>query len=491
MMNSQSFDKAPRFDFVEDRSDSPEASRQARRSGPMRRLWKAWLWLTGPRPERFGESVAGQERLRRSRLISVLLIVDVVVFILLVFGALANPLLWIPVLITIGLGLVAALLNRAGWPVLAGLVFITLVDADLVEFMLSQPHGLTVGSLIDFDLMVLAVLISGMILPRQLILITGALHILGIIVIFRMVPHDPILNEEIQLHEGGQAYAALLGSIVLQFCGACIVWLYAWSVDRAILRASRAEELAAARAHIDEQARQIAAQKQRLEHGIHALQEVQARVANGEYGARVSLQDNELLPLGVSFNLMAERLGRVERIEQEYRRLENALQQLLDACTALGRGIAPATLRATGTLADRIFPFLTHFHQLSAQLLQGSALAEDLRSVMQRQHEYITELENRLLNSLSLAKDLAIETLQVVPRAPEERVSGSLGGVKERTSGPLSQPGEKASGHINLLFDQQIALLEQAKTYCQQANHLGTRCTMGARILSQQLKEAG
>lgn len=491
MMNSQSFEKTPRSDRVEDGSDSPTASGQARRSGPLRRLWKAWLWLTGPRPERFDEGIAGRERLRRSRLTSVLLILVAVVIALLIPSTFTIPTLWQPILILATLGILAALLNRTGQVTLSGLTIIILADISLSQNILRQPYGLTNTTVADLYLLVIPILIAGMVLPHVFIPITGAIQVLISIAIFQYLPHDSLLTQEIAKVDGNQGYTSVLGPILLHVCGVGIVWLYAWSVDRAILRASRAEDLAAARAHIDEQARQIAGQKQRLEHGIHAIQEVQARVANGEYSARVSLQENELLPLGVSFNLMAERLGRFERIEREYQRLEGALQQLLDACTALGNGIAPPAQRATGTLADRIFPFLTHFHQLGAQLLQGSTLAEDLRSVMQRQHEYITELENRLINSLSLAKDLAIETIQVVPRALEEYTSGSPGTLKESTSGPLRQPGEKTSEHINLLFDRQIALLEQAKTYCKQANHLGTRCTMGARILSQQLKEAG
>jgi hypothetical protein len=483
-MNSQSFPSMQRPHFSEDQDDTSQPPQPARRAGPLRSLWEGWVWLSGPRPERFGSGIVGQERLRRSRLISALLIVDAVVFILLAVGALASPLLWTPVLITIGLGLLAALLNRAGQSTLAGLAFIALVDANLVEFMLSQPHGLTVGSLIDFDLMVLAVFIGGMILPRQLIFITGALHIAAIIIIFQTVPHDPVLNDEIRLHDGGQPYVALLGSILLQFCGTCIVWLFAWSVDRAIRRADRAEELAEARARINEQARQIAEQKQRLEHGIQVIQEVQARVANGEYSARVSLQGNELLPLGISFNLLAERLGRVERIEQEYQRLEHALHLLLDACERLARGAAPASLRATGTLVDRISPFLLRLAHLNSLLHQGSALAEDLRAVLERQIEHLSLAETRLISSLSLANDLAIETVQTLHPPTRERKSGPLD-TQSQSDTSASPP------RISRLLDQQIALLEQVKKYDEQARDLGARCMQGARILSQRLKETG
>jgi hypothetical protein len=309
------------------------------------------------------------------------------------------------------------------------------------------------------------------------------LHIGLVVAIFNLKPHDIYLQDGIRDYFNNQPYTAIVNAILLQVSGAGISWLHAWSVNRAIVRASRAEELAEARAHIDVQARQIADQKARLEQGIRVIQEVQARVANGEYSARVSLQNNELLPLGVSFNLMAERLGRVERIEQEYQRLENALQQLYDTCDKVARGLPPATPRATGTMADRVFPFLVRLHQLSAQLNEGSALAEDLRAVLERQIAHLSLAETRLIGSLSLAKDLAIETMQALPHAAGE-ISGG-------PSESQQAKGEAGATHISSLLDQQITLLEQVKQYDEQARTLGTRCMQGAHILSQRLKEAG
>ncbi len=485
-MRNQPLDIDPAAVLIEERNEQSQAFQPSRRSGPLRRPWKAWLWLTGPHPKRFGTSIASQERLRRSRLISALLILVAIVIALLIPSTFTVPNLWQPVLILAVMAVLAALFNRAGQGTIAGVLIIALADLSIAQNVVRQPHGLlTNTTLADLYLLVIAILIAGMVLPNIFISIIGAIQILICVGIFvNLTPH-PMLTQEIQQVDGGQAYTAILGPILLQVCGTFIVWLYAWSVDRAILRASRAEELAEAQARLNEQARLIADQKQRLEHGIQALQEVQARVANGDYTARVSLQGNELLPLAVSFNIMAERLGRVERIEQEYRHLESALQQLLDACTAIGRGLAPGALHATGTLADRIFPSLTRLYQLVAQMAQGSTLAEDLRAVMQRQHEHFAQLETRLVGALSIAKDLTIETLQTSP-AP-------LGGIGSNSPGaqPQGEPRTAPAPPISKLLDQQIRLLDQAKMYCSQASDLGTRCTQGARILSQRLKEAG
>src|SRR5690348_12109783 len=109
MMNRQSFERIQPADLLESQFDESQPPPQ--RSGPVRGLWNAWLWLTGPRPERFGSGIVGQERLRHSRLISALLLLTAVVMALLIPSALSVPNLWQPMLIQAVLGIVAALLN--------------------------------------------------------------------------------------------------------------------------------------------------------------------------------------------------------------------------------------------------------------------------------------------------------------------------------------------------------------------------------------------
>ncbi len=446
---------------------------------PGRRLWKAWLWLTGPRPERFGPDLAERERLRRSRLISALLLLVAIVIALLLPSAFAIPGLWQPLLIQAVLGLVAALLNRSGRVTLGGLIVIGLADLSIVENIVRQPLGLTNTTLADLYLLIIAIMAAGMVLPRPLIPVTGAVQVLISLAVFALLPHDSLLTQEIQRVDGNQGYTAVLGPILLQVCGTGIVWLYAWSVDRAILRASRAEELAAARLRLNEQARQLSEQKHRLEQGIQALQEAQARVANGDYSVRASLHGNELLPLAVSFNIMAERLSRVAQLEQDHRRLEDALRQALETCNALTRGAAPAAWCATGTQVDHISPFLIRLAELTAQMRQSSQFADDLRALLQRQQEYLSQTEAQATSSLTLIRRI------------KEQTSSALG---QSTS---SSPGCKAITEyqnilmsLGLLLTQQMSLLEQIARSSTQARELGTHSINGARILSQRLKEA-
>src|SRR5260221_148944 len=171
-------------------------------------------------------------------------------------GRAAYPRLWTPVIILAGGSLIIALLNRAGQTNVSAALYVVLIDGSIAGFLVLKPM-LNAGNLSDFDLFILAVLVGSMILPRVLIPVTGIVQIMLIVSIFALRPHDASLTQLIQ-SEGGHSYSALAGLLVLQAVGTGIAWLHAWSVERALLRASQAEELAEARAALSRQARLIA-----------------------------------------------------------------------------------------------------------------------------------------------------------------------------------------------------------------------------------------
>ncbi len=436
------------------------------RSSLAGRLWDGWVRLTGPHPSRFSKEISAQERLRRARLISALLLLIVAVIGLLIPTLFVQPLIWRPVVLLTGGSLLVVLLNRWGQITRSGLAYVVMVDVALAGYIITKPI-FTYGNIPNLDLFILGLLISGMVLPRRLILLIGALHIGLILAIFDLKPHDDLLTKGIQVYFGGQTYTAYINAILLQVCGTGIAWLHAWSVERALLRASRAEELAQAQLRIEEQARQIAQQKARLEHSILLLQEVQGRIASGDLDARVSLYENDLLPLAVNFNLLAERLSKVERIAQEHQRLEQALQHALEAAGKEGAALPP-----TGTLADRVAPLLLHRRRVLEHLLEGGKQAEDLSVVLQRQQEQFNRVETVLHSALNL-------TGQATQTAAQLRASGTL------NSGPLDP-----SGSLRKMLEQERLLLEEASKLTAQSRELGQRCAKGAHLLSQRLLEA-
>lgn len=287
------------------------------RSNLFQQLWHWWATFTGPRKDSFKADIFAQERLRRARLVSALLILIVVIIALLLPGAYpSSPSLWIPIIALFVGGVTVALCNRAGYTTISSICFVSLVDITLVCFFYLKPEpALNSADMTTFDLFILAVLIGGVILPKVLIPLTGMIQVLLIITIFFLRPYEASMVALIQL--AGNRYVALVPTFVLLLVGTTLAWLHAWSVERALVRASKAEELVEARAELSQQAILIAKQKQRLQEGISSILETHRQVAAGNLAVRAPVhEDQELWQIGHALNLL---LMRFQQQTQDYR----------------------------------------------------------------------------------------------------------------------------------------------------------------------------
>lgn len=359
-----------------------------------RRLGSAWQRFSGPDRERFTSSLEDQDRLRRSRILSWIFLLVPLAIPLILPTALAVSVYWLPILTLTFLGLVAFLCNRHALINLSGLFCIAAVDATLVILMLALPRGIRNSNIPDFDLFMLATLIGGVVLPRRALPWLVAFHIALIIALFAFLPHDPLLEKEIQINQNGFAYGEINDALILQLVGAAIAWLNSRSVEGALLRASRAEELARVQQDLHEQARAQVEQKERLEYGINVLKEAHARFANGDYHARAMLQDNELAALAVSFNLLADRLNRIARIAQDHANLEAAFQQLFAIQEeVVYSGKALRALPPTGTLVDKIYPWLKQYFLFRQVYSRCGQVLEKARFALTRQRAVLVQLQ--------------------------------------------------------------------------------------------------
>ncbi len=321
----------------------PQPSSPSSGGNLLQRLWNWWSTVTGPRNDTFKTDIFAQERLRRARLVSALLVLIIMVVLLLIPSTYpSSPSIWVPIFILAAGGIVIALFNRAGYITLSSVSYVLLVDVALTGFFYFKPAAaLNSTNMTAFDLFVLAILVGGVILPKALIPLTGILQILLIIMIFFLRPHDATLVSLIAL--AGNVYVALSSTIVLQVVGTGLAWLHAWSVERALIRASQAEELARARAELSQQALLTAQQKQRLEEGITAILEIHQQVAAGNLAARAPVhEDQELWQIGHALNLL---LMRIQQQTQSYRILQSTyqeLEQLVQVLDITPPGVPPA-----------------------------------------------------------------------------------------------------------------------------------------------------
>ncbi|MBV9709864.1 MAG: hypothetical protein JO011_02975 [Ktedonobacteraceae bacterium] len=444
----------------------------------MRRLTKRWLSLSAPHSRLFGTSIEEQERLRHSRLLSAILFCGLVAILLAIPTAIPVPTYWVPVLLNLSLSVVALLLNRSGKVDVAGIFYIIAIDVTFIVLLVTLPTGIRNSNIPDFDLFFIPVLISGVILSRRFIPFIAVAHIITIVALFSFLPHDRLLTQEIQVNQQGFAYSELSDAFILQVVGAAISWLSAWSVDRALLRANQAEELAAARQRINEQTAQIVEQKQRLEYGIDVVKNAQARFANGDFKARAKLQNNELVPLAMSFNLLAERLNRITQTAQEYTRLEQALQQLLDVQNAAFHGRAIKSYQPSGTLADRLQPILQRHYNLSNSIVESGPAFEKIRVELARQKTLVSELFSGLheVRSCALALPGYNDTRSMPPSTLQHKSLADPSLSIART--------EKAASR----FDVQMQLIDRVQELCTQINKQNQQIAQEVKGIAQSLK---
>ncbi|HEX7736443.1 MAG TPA: hypothetical protein VF458_16440 [Ktedonobacteraceae bacterium] len=365
-----------------------------------------------------------QERLRRSRVLSWVFLLVPLAILLILPAAFSVSIYWLPIFTLTLFFLIAFFCNRFALINLSGLFCIVAVDATLAILMIALPRGIENSDLPDFDLFLIATLIGGFILPRQALPWLALFHIALIIALFVLLPHDPLLVKEIQVNQNGSAYGVINDALILQIVGAVIAWLNASSVEHALLRASRAEELAEAQKDLNEQVRCQVEQKERLEYGINVLKEAHARFANGDYHARAILYDNELASLAISFNLLADRLNRIARIAQDYTTLEAAFQQLFAIQEeVVYSGKVPRVLPPTGTQVDRIYPWLKQYYLFRQAYSRCGTVLDKARFALTRQRAVLAQLQADLdqirvtLRQEGRATEALAPTLELIEKA--------------------------------------------------------------------------
>ena len=241
----------------------------------------------------------------------------------------------------------ARVINAAGYAVLAGLVIA--IGWEIIAQSLRQG-GLDLNDLRVYDLFVLPIVLSAVLVTRRGPIILAAISIIYTLISLLLLRQSPPLQ---QYWDGtypyaiGSSYDVVIVPVLLQALAATAAWLGADSVRRALLQAYRVNELAVAKAQIEEQQR-------RLQRGIAHIQQVHAAVAHGKWDARAQVDAAELIPVAVSLNLLLDRISRLTRDQEQRQRVDRAAHELAQALRRL-RGGEPYTPPGyTGTPLDEV-----------------------------------------------------------------------------------------------------------------------------------------
>jgi hypothetical protein len=282
-------------------------------------------------------------------LTSIVAVFVLVVTLLFAQQALKDPTTLTAVLASWGMVIAALVLNRAGAQVAAAWLLVLGMDGPVEGALVAAPGGLGTAWTPSLDLFVISLIAAGFIISRRYIPLIVVLHSAMILGDFYLLPHNPDLVALVRVWGDSVVYVR---PIIIQILGGMLAFIAARSVDLAIRRADRAEEIAAME-------HQLADQKRQLDIGIRQILETHVRVANGDFNARAPLtQDNVLFQIAASLNNLLNRLGRAGQSEYLYQRTVAEIARLRDSLQAAKSGRAPLWPAPSGTPVDELLQII-------------------------------------------------------------------------------------------------------------------------------------
>lgn len=291
-------------------------------------IMRWWYRLTSPSEPGSLASFKEMERFRRGRAGSNIILALYLLFIISIpaqFVGTNSYLIFIVIGAAVALA-VGILFNRIGSVYIAGtIVTLTSISFPVVNIM-TTPGGLSMLVLPLYGLLVLSLLCVVSFLPPWWVFVVALGNSLftWISLASPFLAHTAELNSILNIASAGIIIPIVLGQILVSAVA------YAWvqSNTQSLMRADRAEELARLEHDIALQAENAAQQKQLLEASIQKIVDTHIRVANGDFGARVPMtQDNVLWQISGSLNNLLARLQRLRQDAAELQRLRFALQQ--------------------------------------------------------------------------------------------------------------------------------------------------------------------
>lgn len=234
------------------------------------RLWRRrgvvgwWLNLTAPPSPPQGAPVSMQERVRKAELTSV----SILLVFLLLLALVSNSLVNIATAEAVGIlgsGLiVAGFLNRNGWTRTAAYLVPSMFMLALIGALVGEGNIRAIVFPL-YDLFALAIIISGFIADRRAPWILLVISLAITFVSYFYAPHQLIsVGGAINFDEIGYElkifgwWGLINRDVALLFFAAFFSWLGARSVEKALARADRADEIAALQKAARQRAKQLA-----------------------------------------------------------------------------------------------------------------------------------------------------------------------------------------------------------------------------------------
>lgn len=239
-----------------------------------------WLHMTSMNPRgRLQETIEQREVMRRSQLLSWILLGLFIILLLFVPAAFtSSAAALLEIVAVFGLCLIAWF-NRQGWVTLAGTLLVLLTIGATLGVVIGSPDGkVHLIDLPSYDFLSVTVVIGASILPRLSAFIIALLDIALLYGDMLVQPQGADLQNAIYQH-GLPAMLGRPSAIVL--ITAVISYLWVGSMQQAVRRADRAEELRAMQQYFS----QIEAERtKQVEEFVQAAIRALSALANGQKG---------------------------------------------------------------------------------------------------------------------------------------------------------------------------------------------------------------
>jgi hypothetical protein len=233
-----------------------------------------WYHTFAPKPP-IGRLVNLRERekIRRGRLASIILAVQLVFIELPVIPVVANAPnghIVLPWLFGCILALLTAFVfNRRGNLTIAGILMVASIEVTMIVKILTVPGGISVFYLPQFDILIQPILIVVALLVPWSAFAVALFNILFILFALLLGPHAPdltaVLHNPIQV---GDLFAVpIMAQILTSFFG----WIIVKNLLEALKQADQAEQIATLEYALAEDRRLAAERNTQLEAGVHAI----------------------------------------------------------------------------------------------------------------------------------------------------------------------------------------------------------------------------
>ena len=313
-----------------------------------KRFGLAGWWLDQTAPPRPGGivSLGERERIRKAELTSYSILAVFFLLLILVSDALTQPSARLAI-IAMAVGLcIAALLNRSGWTRTAAYLIPSLLMALIMAAILMTSGGLSYPWVVAYGLLAIPVFLSSITLDRRAPWILALIALAFVLLDFSfqrrsIVNTKGVVNfDHLSYTQQTVGWWGMVNlSVALIFFAAFFSWLGARSVEQAIARADRAEEVA----RLEEALAQ--AETQRTEQLNVFIQElIDAFVAQAN-GVEQYLQLPGDHPLTSTVHFLNQRLKRLREVGQDEawraRQLQAAAKLLDERLTQIATGAQP------------------------------------------------------------------------------------------------------------------------------------------------------